>query len=279
MRVVHLVPYFQPQYTGGMQRYVASLCREQRLLGVDASILTLRLGRTGGNANCVSEVPTGGRDALFVWQRTPVHPLFPADVRRAEADVIHLHSPSPSMEAALLLANRRTSSLVVTLHNGLPRMTRLQQSLGHLAQMMLKRVVRRSKAVIAPHDVFAESAFGWLEVNDRLHIVPPGVDHTRFRSLGMERDDDEVLFVGHVRPEKGLHVLVEALVRLPKRRLKVMASVSYEAKYFRAIRARAEAVLGPRVAFTSIHQSRTWRQPTTGQLVWLFLPWIWSRGI
>ena len=153
------------------------------------------------------------------------------------------------MEAALLLANRRTSSLVVTLHNGLPRMTRLQQSLGHLAQMMLKRVVRRSKAVIAPHDVFAESAFGWLEVNDRLHIVPPGVDHTRFRSLGMERDDDEVLFVGHVRPEKGLHVLVEALVRLPKRRLKVMASVSYEAKYFRAIRARAETVLGPRVSF------------------------------
>jgi phosphatidylinositol alpha-mannosyltransferase len=86
-------------------------------------------------------------------------------------------------------------------------------------------------------------------VSPRLRIVPPGVDHTRFRDLGLQRDSDTVLFVGHVRPEKGLHVLVEAMALLPQRRLEVIAAVSYESKYYASVRRQAALLLGGRVFF------------------------------
>ena len=286
-----------------MQRYVMELAREQRCAGVDASVYTVRLGEPlppapspstgrgrwdGGDVPDV-DVPVTGRRASIVWQRTPVHPMLVSDLRKIEADVVHLHSPSPTLEMALLIASGRRGwkvsatggaggmggtggkRLVVTVHNDLPRTTRVQRALGGVERSVLARVLRRADAVIMPHEAFAADVaprFGFglpLSVNGRLprseaaegvgggvsplRLVPPGVDHTRFRDLRLERDPDTVLFVGHVRPEKGLHVLVEAMARLPRRRLEVVAAVSYESKYYEAVRRRATSLLGDRVLF------------------------------
>ena len=285
MKVVHLAPFVEPGYTGGMQRYVVELAREQRCAGVDASVYTVRLGDgplppapspfTERGRWDGGDVPVMGRRASVVWQRTPVHPMLVNDLRRLEADVVHLHSPSPTLEMALLLAHGRRGfpasatggaggkRLVVTVHNDLPRTTRLQRALGTVEQRVLSRVLRRANAVIMAHEAFAEDVtphFGALlplSVNGEgvgggvspLRLVPPGVDHTQFRDLGLERDPDTVLFVGHVRPEKGLHVLVEAMAQLPRRRLEVIAAVSYESKYYDSVKHRAVSLLGDRVRF------------------------------
>ena len=301
MKVVHLAPFVEPGYTGGMQRYVVELARKQRCAGIDASVYTVRLkgephppapspltGRGSGIGVGVRIpsgsplVPVEGRRASFIWQRTPVHPMLMRDLRRIEADVLHLHSPSPTLEAALLIAYGRrgwkasaTGSpgaaggtggkrLVVTVHNDLPRTTRMQRALGSVEQRVLAAVLRRADAVIMPHEAFAadiapryglryplslkgEGVGGG--VSPRLHIVPPGVDHSCFHDLGLERDPDTVLFVGHVRPEKGLHVLVEAMALLPGRCLEVVAAVSYESKYYGEVKRRAFSLLGDRVRF------------------------------
>ena len=247
MRVVHLAPFVEGGYTGGMQRYVAELVREQRCAGIDASVYTVRLTKDV----CVRDVPTTGRRASFVWQRTPVHPMLPKDLRAIEADVLHLHSPSPTLEAALLVAQPK-ARLVVTVHNDLPCTTCTQRALGAVEARVLARVLRRADAVIMPHEAFAEDVaprFGFDADDSRLRIVPPGVDHTRFRDFAVERDPDAVLFVGHVRPEKGLHVLVEAMGHLPHRRLEVVAAVSYESNYYEGVKRRAVAHLGERVVF------------------------------
>jgi glycosyltransferase involved in cell wall biosynthesis len=187
---------------------------------------------------------------LCVWQRTPLHPLLPADLRRIEADVVHLHSPSPSIEAALLLGAPKRGRLVVTLHNGLPRTTRLQRALGGVETRLLRRVLGRAAGVIAPHPAFADHLLEDAgQVRERLHNVPPGVDHERFRASGETRDGRCIVFAGHLRPEKGLHVLVEAMTRLPDLRLEVLAAVSYESAYYARVRKRAESVLGRRVRF------------------------------
>jgi phosphatidylinositol alpha-mannosyltransferase len=67
------------------------------------------------------------------------------------------------------------------------------------------------------------------------------------------------VFVAHVRPEKGLHVLVDALEMLPDVRLEVFATVSYERGYFDRLRVGAAARLGDRVRFVV--------DPTREQLV------------
>jgi glycosyltransferase involved in cell wall biosynthesis len=86
-------------------------------------------------------------------------------------------------------------------------------------------------------------------IGPKLYVLPPGVDHQQFRPLGVPRDESCVLFVAHIRPEKGLHVLVEAMSRLPRLRLEVLCTVSYEAAYFRRVRGDARRLLGDRVKF------------------------------
>jgi phosphatidylinositol alpha-mannosyltransferase len=248
MRVVHLAPFIEGGYTGGMQRYVIELVKQQRCSGIDASVQTIRLG----DEDHVDGVPVRGRRATFVWQRTPVHALLPRDLGRIEADVVHVHSPSPTLEAALLLRRPKVRRLVLTLHNVLPATTRLQRALGTIETAVLRRVLRRADAVIVPHLAFAYEAgrqFGFDAEDPRVRVVPPGVDHDAFRPLCLARDEDVVLFAGHVRPEKGLHVLVEAMALLSEKRLEVFAAVSYESRYFEQIRRRAESLLGNRVRF------------------------------
>ncbi|HEX5141251.1 MAG TPA: glycosyltransferase family 4 protein, partial [Dehalococcoidia bacterium] len=142
MRVVHLAPFIEGGYTGGMQRYVIELVKQQRCSGIDASVQTIRLG----DEDHVDGVPMAGRRATFVWQRTPVHALLPHDLGRIEADVVHVHSPSPTLEVALLMSRPKVRRLVLTLHNVLPATTRLQRALGTIETAVLRRVLRRADA-------------------------------------------------------------------------------------------------------------------------------------
>ncbi len=262
MKVAHLVQFFEPGYVGGMQSYVAQLARRQQKEGLDVSVLTVALPRRLRRANTqkMTEQWNGENGSLRVvarrpwglWYRTPMYPAAIADVRRLDADVVHLHGPSPWYEAALLLAGPLRGQLAFTLHNTFPTTTLLQRWLGWIAQRLLHKTLDRADAIIAPHADFLHHLVPEHVARrsaERLHFVPPGVDRYRFRPLDLPRDEESVLFVAHLRPEKGLHVLVEAMTRLPHLRLDVLTTVSYEGSYYTRVRREAEARLGSRVRF------------------------------
>ncbi len=262
MKVTHLVQFFQPEYVGGIQRYVAELAKRQEQEGVDVSILTVALptGRHhSGNGKAADPwyrdngpLKVMSRKSWGVFQRTPIYPGLVADIRRLDADVVHLHGPSPWFEAALRLARLLRARLVLTLHNTFPQTTVAQRWLGRVGQKLLHSTVKNADAVIAPHSEFLHDLVPepvLRRSEGRVHYLPPGVDRDRYRPLDLARDDKLVLFVAHLRPEKGLHVLVEAMSMLPGLRLDVLATVSYEDRYYRKVRGQAEALLGPRVRF------------------------------
>ena len=257
MKVVHLVQFFEAGYAGGIQRYVAELAKLQRQMGLDASILTVTLGRghrngSGWAGGGIESVPVQARESWAILSRTPIYPAIVGDVRRLDADVVHLHGPSPWFEAALLFARPKPGGLVVTLHNTFPRTTAMQRYLGWFGQRLMARTLKRADAVIAPTLEFLNSFVPpdlARRIGPKLHVLPPGVDHDQFRPLGVPRDENCVLFVAHLRPEKGLHVLVEAMSLLPRLRLEVLCTVSYEAAYVRQVCRDAKKLLGTRVKF------------------------------
>lgn len=262
MRVVHLVQYFQSGYLGGIQRYVAELAHCQQKAGLDVSVYTVQLP-DGNHADRGEDmwkewalsrgaVAVSARRAWGTFLRTPVYPPFLGDAPCLAADVAHIHGPSPWFDLALLWARRRWRRTVLTIHNTFPDSTRLQRLLGRPGKAMLMQTVARSDIVIGPHWRFLEELMGASRIHTlarKLRIVPPGVDHGRFRPLGLSRDPERVLFVAHIRPEKGLHVLIEAMRRLPHLRLDVLGSVSYEHRYFEAVRSHAHRCLGDRIRF------------------------------
>jgi glycosyltransferase involved in cell wall biosynthesis len=88
------------------------------------------------------------------------------------------------------------------------------------------------------------------------------VDTGVFQPLGVERRR-EVLFAGHLRPEKGLHVLIEAMRLLPDDvGLRVLASVKYARGYARRQLDQARRLLGGRLRWD--------RDPTDEELAHAF---------
>ena len=262
MKILHLVQFYEAAYAGGVQRYVGELARSQKRTGLDVSVLTVTLPRHDRNGAGGTEdrwhhddgaVPVIARKSWGVFLRTPIYPSIVADVGRSDADVLHVHGPSPWFDAALLLARPSRGSLVLTLHNTFPRTTRVQRRLGWIARRLMHRTMDRADAVIAPHDAFLSDLVPGRvasRIADKLYLLPPGVDRQRFRPLGLARDERCVLFVAHIRPEKGLHVLVEAMTMLPHLRLEVLCTVSYDGAYFEQVRRQAVRRLGSRVSFT-----------------------------
>jgi glycosyltransferase involved in cell wall biosynthesis len=282
MRVVHLVHFFQPGYVGGIQRYVAQLAHLQYEAGIDVSVFTIELpvSRKNGRRLPVSQrngprdvegaarrgpwsaeaktgsangsVPVHARRSWGTVLRTPLYPPLLYDVSRLHADIVHVHGPSPWFDVALMVSQPRAGSIVLTLHNTFPRTSLAQRVAGRLGKSALRRTMSRSDVVIASHAEFAAELLGRESLdalNGRLRFVPPGVDHSLFRRTGPTRDPRLLVFVAHVRPEKGLHVLVDAVALLPDVRLEVYATVSYERKYYERVRSMAMARLGERVRF------------------------------
>jgi glycosyltransferase involved in cell wall biosynthesis len=252
MRIVHMVQYFQPGYTGGIQRYVAELAQCQQQAGHDVSIFTVELPDRISPAAERGTLPIIARRAWGAFLRTPLYPPFFGDMGPGAADVAHFHGPSPWFDLALLAARPRWRRTVLTIHNTFPDGSPLQRWFGHLGKALFRKTIDRADIVIAPHERFLAAMMGQPQMNAIAHkvrIVPPGVNHGRFRPLDLPRDPASVLFVAHIRPEKGLHVLIDAMRRLPHLRLDVLGSVSYEHGYYEAMRAHAHAALGDRVRF------------------------------
>lgn len=156
--------------------------------------------------------------------------LYPLDalavfraLRARKAGILHVQwSLLPWLDARLWAELARTGwALVYTVHDARP----LPGTTGSILGGSARALLRRADAVLV-HDADARAhVLRAGAVPERVHVVAPGAplaratgptDRAAARShLGLPREVPVVLFLGFVKPYKGLHVLLEsvALVR------------------------------------------------------------------
>ena len=165
----------------------------------------------------VVRVPEFGRLAAV-----PFCPTMPFKLAQLKPDLVHLHFPNPTGDLAWLMGARRVP-LVITYHADVVRQRRLLP----LYAPILSRTFGAAQRIIASAEENVTSSPVLSRYRDRVTVIPYGIDASVFAltadeaaSVAQRRalaTQPLVLFVGVLRPYKGLDVLLEAMARVPAR--------------------------------------------------------------
>lgn len=242
LRICHLGKFYPPA-RGGIETHVQVLARAQVSLGADVQVLCVNhqastgadaTWRVLGSTPTLREVDRGvrvtrlGRVASF--SRFDVCPSVLGALlrlRREGVDVVHLHSPNPTMLSALSLIPS-FGSLFVTHHSDVVK----QRLLRVAYQPLERRIHERAAKVLSDSDGYIDGSAPLQRLGRKVETLPLGLDLEPFlspsaRALAYaselrERHGSPLwLAVGRIVYYKGLRHAIEALGDVPGKLLVV----------------------------------------------------------
>ena len=211
LRVLH-VGKFYPPHRGGMETHLQALCDGMRD-SVDLKVIVANSGRRT-EREVVDGVEVLRVGTSFELASAQFCPTMAASIRRAEADIIHIHLPNPTAILAYL-ASKHAGRLVLSYHSDIVR----QKILGRAFEPILRRALERSSAVIAASPNYIESSPSLVPFRDRCHVIPYGiplepfdrVDPAAVARIREEFGPRIILGVGRLVYYKGFEYLIEAM--------------------------------------------------------------------
>jgi glycosyltransferase involved in cell wall biosynthesis len=148
----------------------------------------------------------------------PAAPAYPLRLWRrvSDYDLLALHAPFALAELMFTLGMGRDRPLVVHYHADIVS----HPGLRPLAQMLMRRTLRRADAIIVSSAILLHSSPLLREFAEKCHVVPFGIDDAQYdRPVQRSRGDDAecdhgrlVLACGPLVAYKGFDVLVRAAV-------------------------------------------------------------------
>jgi rhamnosyl/mannosyltransferase len=217
MKVVHVFKDFYPPTTGGIEQHLQLLCTGLAR-HVDVSVLvpsrSFRRTEEWVDGIEVIRTPEFGR-----YLSVPFCPGMPGELRRLAPDVVHLHFPNPMGDLAYLLSGWR-APVVMTYHADIAK----PRPALWLYRRVFRRLERHVRRIIVSSEAFLASSESLSRYREQCVVIPFGVDPESFalrdreleivERLAQEHGRPLALFLGVLRPYKGLQILLQAMGRV-----------------------------------------------------------------
>jgi rhamnosyl/mannosyltransferase len=189
LRLLQLISE-KPPVKSGFARTVDRLAEELAKMGHEVKVLSAQ--------DCCMK--QAGEVKLIISMRRLEKEL------RGGYDVVNIHGHTPMFSDRLLLLSRLFGMRVVyTLHC---LANYYLKPLSSFYNLLLNRaMLRLADAVVVTSRSYYDMIPGWLNK----HIIPLGVDSEAFRGERVPHSDYRILFVGQMRPYKGLKLLLKAV--------------------------------------------------------------------
>lgn len=207
---------------GGIETHLQVLCRELSK-HVDVSVLVANDGpRDVLDEDRGVKITRAG--TRFNLSTAPVCPSLPKHIRRAGADILHLHHPNPAAVVAYLASGHR-GPLVVTYHSDIVR----QRVAGAAFGPVLRRALGRAAAVVATSPNYVESSPVLSAYRARCRVIPYGIPFEQFARADPAAVADlrarygrrTIISVGRLIYYKGFEHLIRAMTEVEGRLLVV----------------------------------------------------------
>jgi glycosyltransferase involved in cell wall biosynthesis len=203
---------FYPPHMGGIETHLQALSSEL------AKHLELKVIVANDGPKRQDEL-LGGVRILRVPTRltlasAPLCPSMVGEIRRSQADIVHIHLPNPMAVLAYLASGHR-GRLVITYHSDTVR----QRILGTLFEPLLQNSLDRSSAIIATSPEYQRTSPVLARHLARCHVIPYGIELAQFERCdsGLVRDLRQrygqrlVISVGRLVYYKGFEYLIRAM--------------------------------------------------------------------
>ena len=211
LRILHVGKYYLP-YRGGIESHLQTLSEE--LNGrVDLNVIVSNIGRRT-TKDLIDGVKITRVGKLFDFSSAPICPGLVREIRKAKADIVHIHWPNPAAVLAYLASGHR-GKLVFTYHSDIVR----QRKMAVAFMPILRHALKKAAAIIVSSPNYIEGSDVLQEFRDRCRVIPYGisVDHFNQYDLSKVRKIREqygpriVLAVGRMVYYKGFEHLVRAM--------------------------------------------------------------------
>ncbi len=221
LRIVHLGKFFHPAH-GGIEQTVRSLAHMQAKLGASVRVICMdheRGGATRIEQDGPVEVVRLRRATSFA--KLDLCPDLSRWIRESRADLLHLHTPNPSMILALMLSGDRRP-LVVSHHSDV-----IKQRLRRLLFGPLERACYdRARLILAMSAPYIGGSELLRRHPERVDVLPIGLDLAPFlhpspevveRADHLRRTHPGPLWFscGRLVYYKGFETAIEALRTVP----------------------------------------------------------------
>lgn len=228
-----VIQRFRPDF-GGQGVQVEELCRALVGRGVRPVIISATRGRQSEWEDCDgytvrrlrADLIPGSAGTTRLWMPIFGLRVFLALLRLRQVDVVHVHGLSDALYGALLFCRLRSVPLIfeMTLIGADDPSTALEAR--HTLAGLRRRAYRSCDAYVAMSAAFLPSFAAANLPHERLHVIPQGVDVTRFHprsaaeraaaraELGLGASAPVVAFVGSLIERKGIDLLLAAWARI-----------------------------------------------------------------
>jgi rhamnosyl/mannosyltransferase len=211
LKILHVYKDYAP-ILGGIENHIRMLAEAQAARGHTVTVLVTnpggQPGREARNGVQVVRVP---RQATLASM--PISLGFAGALRRAPADVTHLHFPYPLGEISQFVAGRRP--YVITYHSDVVRAS--QQLFLRLYRPLLHQILRGATQIAATSPRYVETSPFLNRIPGQCRVVPLGIDPRPFEGATprwRRGPRGVILFVGRHRYYKGVDDLIRAMLPL-----------------------------------------------------------------
>lgn len=146
----------------------------------------------------------------------PLVPGMAREIRKHQADIVHLHTPNPGAALALLLSGHR-GKVVVTHHAD----TLGRPFLRKLSDPFVRAVMNRASAIIVTSARYLASSPELAPYQSKCHVVPLSINPAPYKNVLAESfairerfGNRMLLAIGRLVPYKGFRFAIEAMTQV-----------------------------------------------------------------